>query len=155
MFMDNKLLVLMAAKACDEKKARDIRLININKVSFISEWVLIAEGLSDVQVRSITNSVEGELRNKANIEPIRKEIGQDKLLIVDGGIRRGTDILKCLALGANAIQIGRPVIWGLSYDGQKGVELVIDILLAELLEAMTLTGCRNLTEITRDLVREV
>ncbi len=44
---------------------------------------------------------------------------------------------------------------GLSYDGQKGVELVIDILLAELLEAMTLTGCRNLTEITRDLVREV
>ena len=89
------------------------------------------------------------------IEPIRKEIGQDKLLIVDGGIRRGTDILKCLALGANAIQIGRPVIWGLSYDGQKGVELVIDILLTELLEAMTLTGCRNLTEITRDLVREV
>ena len=62
MFMDNKLLVLMAAKACDEKKAKDIKLIKIDKVSFISEWILIAEGLSDVQVRSITNSVEGELR---------------------------------------------------------------------------------------------
>ena len=57
MFMDNKSLVLMAARACDEKKAKDIKLIKIDKVSFISEWILIAEGLSDVQVRSITNSV--------------------------------------------------------------------------------------------------
>ena len=54
--MDNKNLVLMAAKACDDKKAKDIKLIKIDKVSFISEWILIAEGLSDVQVRSITNS---------------------------------------------------------------------------------------------------
>ena len=46
----------MAAKACDDKKAKDIKLIKIDKVSFISEWILIAEGLSDVQVRSITNS---------------------------------------------------------------------------------------------------
>ena len=84
--MDNKLLVLMAARACDEKKAKDIRLINIDKVSFISEWVLIAEGLSDVQVRSITNSVEGELREKANIEPIRKEgINEAKWALLDYG----------------------------------------------------------------------
>ena len=65
--MDNKSLILMAAKACDEKKAKDIKLIKIDKVSFISEWILIAEGLSDVQVRSITNSVEGELRAKAKV----------------------------------------------------------------------------------------
>ena len=58
MYMDNKSLILMAAKACDEKKAKDIKLIKIDKVSFISEWILIAEGLSDVQVRSISNSVE-------------------------------------------------------------------------------------------------
>ena len=50
--MDNKKIVLIAAKACDNKKAKDIRLININKVSYISDWILIAEGLSDVQVRS-------------------------------------------------------------------------------------------------------
>ena len=87
------------------------------------------------------------------IEPIRKEIGNDQLIIVDGGIRRGTDILKCLALGANAIQIGRPILWGLNYDGQKGVELVIDLLLKEFKEAMILTGCRNIKEITRDLVQ--
>jgi len=86
MFMDNKSLVLMAAKACDDKKAKDIKLIKIDKVSFISEWILIAEGLSDVQVRSITNSVEGELREKAKVEPIRKEgVNEAKWALLDYG----------------------------------------------------------------------
>ena len=86
MYMDNKKLVLMAARACDEKKAKDIKLININKVSFISEWILIAEGLSDVQVKAITNSVEGELREKANLEPIRKEgLNEAKWALLDYG----------------------------------------------------------------------
>ena len=84
--MDNKSLVLIAAKACDEKKAKEIKLINIDKVSYISEWILIAEGLSDVQVRSITNSVEVELREKAHIEPIRKEgINEAKWALLDYG----------------------------------------------------------------------
>ena len=85
-FMDNKLLVIMAAKACDDKKAKEIKLINIDKVSYISEWILIAEGLSDIQVRSITNSVELELREKANIEPIRKEgVNEGKWALLDYG----------------------------------------------------------------------
>ena len=84
--MDSKFLVLMAARACDEKKAKEIRLININKVSYISEWILIAEGLSDVQVRSITNSVEVELKENANIEPIRKEgVNEAKWALLDYG----------------------------------------------------------------------
>ena len=84
--MDNKSLVLMAARACDEKKAKEIKLININNVSYISEWILIAEGLSDVQVRSITNSVEIELKEKANIEPIRKEgVNEAKWALLDYG----------------------------------------------------------------------
>ena len=84
--MDNKLLVLIAAKACDEKKAQDIKMIKIEKVSYISEWILIAQGLSDVQVRSITNSVEVELRDKANIEPIRKEgVNEPKWALLDYG----------------------------------------------------------------------
>ena len=66
------------------------------------------------------------------IEPIRKQIGNEPLLIVDGGIRRGTDILKCIALGANAVQIGRPLLWGLNHSGQSGVELVLDIINKEL-----------------------
>ena len=86
MSMDNKSLVLMAAKACDEKKAIDIKLIKIDKVSFISEWILIAEGLSDVQVLSITNSVEGAFRDKAKIEPIRKErVNEAKWALLDYG----------------------------------------------------------------------
>ena len=86
MSMDNKSLVIMAAKACDEKKAIDIKLIKIDKVSFIREWILIAEGLSDVQVRSITKSVEGELREKAKIEPIRKEgVNEAKWALLDYG----------------------------------------------------------------------
>ena len=84
--MDNKLLVLMAAQACDIKKAKEIKLIKIDKVSYISEWILIAEGLSDVQVRSITNSVEIELREKAKIEPIRKEgVSEAKWALLDYG----------------------------------------------------------------------
>ena len=86
------------------------------------------------------------------IEPIRTAVGPDALLLVDGGIRRGTDVLKCLALGANAVQIGRPLLWGLKHDGQKGVELVLDILKKEFIESMILSGCKNLQEITRDLV---
>ena len=84
--MDNKTLVLMAAKACDIKKAQEIKLIKIDKVSYISEWILIAEGLSDVQVRSISNSVEIELREKAKIEPIRKEgVSEAKWALLDYG----------------------------------------------------------------------
>tara|TARA_A100000164_G_C21655791_1_gene652518 strand:+ start:157 stop:501 length:345 start_codon:yes stop_codon:yes gene_type:complete len=84
--MDNKRLVIMAARACDEKKAKDIKLINIDKVSYLSEWILIAEGMSDVQVRSITKSVEAELRDKGNIEPIRKEgINEAKWALLDYG----------------------------------------------------------------------
>ena len=84
--MDNKQLVLIAARACDEKKAKNIKLIKIKKVSFISEWILIAEGLSDVQVRSITNSVEVALREKAEVEPIRKEgVNEAKWALLDYG----------------------------------------------------------------------
>ena len=84
--MDNKEIALIAAQACDNKKAKDIRLININKVSFISDWILIAEGLSDVQVRSITNSVELELRQVAQLDPLRKEgINEAKWSLLDYG----------------------------------------------------------------------
>jgi 4-hydroxymandelate oxidase len=71
---------------------------------------------------------------------------------VDGGIRRGTDILKALALGARAVLIGRPVIWGLSVHGADGVRDVLEHLRVELVRAMQLTGTASLKEATRDLV---
>jgi 4-hydroxymandelate oxidase len=71
---------------------------------------------------------------------------------VDGGIRRGTDILKALALGARAVLIGRPIIWGLTVDGAAGVTAVLNHLRTELVRAMQLTGTANLKEATADLL---
>ena len=71
---------------------------------------------------------------------------------VDGGIRRGTDIVKALALGARAVLIGRPVIWGLSVHGADGVAAVIEHLRVELVRAMQLSGTPKLSDITRDLL---
>ena len=71
---------------------------------------------------------------------------------VDGGIRRGTDILKALALGARAVLIGRPIIWALAVHGADGVKKVLEHLRNELLQAMQLTGTRSLDEATPDLL---
>ena len=73
-------------------------------------------------------------------------------LYVDGGIRRGTDIVKALALGARAVLVARPVIWGLALDGADGVRAVLDHLRAELVRSMALCGTARLDEITPDLV---
>jgi 4-hydroxymandelate oxidase len=70
---------------------------------------------------------------------------------VDGGIRRGTDVLKAVALGARAALIGRPVLWGLAVDGEAGVHSVLELLREELDLAMALAGARDISEITRDL----
>ncbi len=71
---------------------------------------------------------------------------------VDGGIRRGTDILKALALGAHAVLIGRPVIWGLTASGADGVAAVLNHFRDELIRAMQLSGCASLADIAPDLV---
>jgi 4-hydroxymandelate oxidase len=73
-------------------------------------------------------------------------------LYVDGGIRRGTDIVKALALGARAVLVARPVIWGLAIDGADGVRAVLDHLRAELVRSMALCGTARLDQITADLM---
>jgi len=77
--------------------------------------------------------------------------GQTEVYI-DGGIRRGTDILKALAFGARAAMIARPVLWGLAVAGREGVERVLDILKRELDTAMALCGCTSLADIEPDLI---
>lgn len=72
---------------------------------------------------------------------------------MDGGIRRGTDVLKALALGARAVLIGRPALWGLAVNGAPGVQHVLEILQAELELAMKLSGCPTLADVTRSLVK--
>lgn len=78
---------------------------------------------------------------------------QDKIeIILDGGIRKGTDVLKAIALGAKIVLIGRPVLWGLAYDGEKGVGSVLEILRSEVDLAMSLCGCESLNKITKELI---
>jgi isopentenyl diphosphate isomerase/L-lactate dehydrogenase-like FMN-dependent dehydrogenase len=71
---------------------------------------------------------------------------------VDGGVRRGTDVVKALALGARAVFIGRPAVWGLAWDGAEGVVSVLQMLRDEFENAMGLVGAPTVTELTRDLV---
>jgi isopentenyl diphosphate isomerase/L-lactate dehydrogenase-like FMN-dependent dehydrogenase len=73
-------------------------------------------------------------------------------VIVDGGFRRGTDIFKALALGASAIMIGRPYVWGLASFGQPGVEAVLDLLQRELRMVMRQAGTVHLSDINRSYV---
>jgi 4-hydroxymandelate oxidase len=73
-------------------------------------------------------------------------------LLLDGGVRRGTDVVKALALGARAVLIGRPYLWGLTVDGAAGVQRVIEILRAELETAMALCGVPSLSKIERGLL---
>ena len=73
-------------------------------------------------------------------------------VLVDGGIRRGTDVLKAMALGASAVLVGRPAVWGLANAGAAGVAHVLRLLRDELEVAMALTGCATLAEATPALL---
>jgi (S)-2-hydroxy-acid oxidase len=71
-------------------------------------------------------------------------------ILFDSGVTRGSDVFKAIALGADLCLIGRPTLWGLTYNGQGGVELVLKVLENELKLCMGLSGTRSLKEITRD-----
>jgi isopentenyl diphosphate isomerase/L-lactate dehydrogenase-like FMN-dependent dehydrogenase len=73
-------------------------------------------------------------------------------VLVDGGIRRGTDVVKAIAVGAKAVGVGRPIIWGLAIDGEQGVKRVLDILRKEFELAMQLCGYASVQEITPELI---
>ena len=86
--------------------------------------------------------------------PYVVEAARDRCEIyVDGGIRRGSDVLKAIALGARAVLVGRPILWGLSVAGERGATDVLEILRRELDEAMLLCGCTTLADIDGSLLR--
>jgi 4-hydroxymandelate oxidase len=84
--------------------------------------------------------------------PIVDAVGDRVEVLVDGGIRRGTDVLKALALGARAVLVGRPVLWGLTVDGAGGVQRVLEILLAEFDSALALAGVPRAAELDRSSI---
>lgn len=85
------------------------------------------------------------------VQALQNEAAGALPVIVDGGIRRGTDVLKAMALGASAVMIGRPIVWGLANAGAAGVAHVLRLLRDELEIAMALTGCATLADATSAL----
>uniref|UniRef100_A0A1L8E0X2 (S)-2-hydroxy-acid oxidase n=1 Tax=Nyssomyia neivai TaxID=330878 RepID=A0A1L8E0X2_9DIPT len=79
-------------------------------------------------------------------------VGERVTVMMDGGIREGTDVFKALALGAKLVFIGRPAIWALAVDGQKGVENTLKIIKTELELCMALAGCPTVSDITKKYV---
>ena len=86
------------------------------------------------------------------LEEVAAAVDARGVVMVDGGIRRGTDVIKAVALGADAVLIGRPVLWGLAAGGEDGVVRVLELLRTEIDLAMALCGAATVPEITRDLV---
>ncbi|XP_038009132.1 hydroxyacid oxidase 2 isoform X3 [Motacilla alba alba] len=95
---------------------------------------------------------EGPATIDALVEVVEAVRGRVEVY-VDGGIRKGSDVLKALALGAKCVFIGRPALWGLAYKGEKGLQDVLRILQDEFRLSMALAGCASVSEIGQHLVQ--
>lgn len=84
---------------------------------------------------------------------VAEAVGDDGEVYLDGGVRRGTDVLIALALGAKAVLVGRPVLWSLAVGGEAGVKRALSLLHDEIENAMSLCGVRSVDEITEDRIR--
>ena len=84
---------------------------------------------------------------------VRAAVGKDVPVLFDSGVRTGSDVVKALALGARAVLVARPVLWGLAVNGAAGVQHILEMLHSELLRAMALTGCPTLASINRSLLK--
>jgi 4-hydroxymandelate oxidase len=113
----------------------------------------IEHGLDGILVSNHGGRATETLRPTIEALPeVVEEVGNRIPVFVDGGIRRGTDVFKALALGAKAVGIGRPYLWGLGAFGQAGVDRVLEILQGELKLAMGNCGTQKVSEISRAYV---
>ncbi|MFJ4679518.1 alpha-hydroxy acid oxidase [Kitasatospora sp. NPDC088783] len=88
--------------------------------------------------------LDGAIPSIAQLPAVVEAVGGQCDVLLDSGVRTGTDVLRALALGAAAVLLGRPVLWGLAADGEKGVAEVLSVLSDELRESMLLAGCADL-----------
>jgi isopentenyl diphosphate isomerase/L-lactate dehydrogenase-like FMN-dependent dehydrogenase len=93
--------------------------------------------------------VDGAIAALDALPGVVEAAGDDLAVLFDSGVRSGADVVKALALGADAVLLGRPYIWGLALDGQGGVETVLRMLLAELDLTLALSGYASLAELDR------
>ena len=93
--------------------------------------------------------LDGAVASLEALPEVVEAVGERAEVYLDGGIRRGTDVVTALALGARAVLVGRPVIYGLAFGGAKGVQQVLEIIRDETENALALLGCRSPAEVTR------
>ena len=146
-----------APKAMAPKSLTDLKeLANVTRLPFILKGVLStqdAEKALEIGAGGIVVSNHGGAIIDYSAHPlevlpeIKQVIGNQMPIFADSGFRRGSDVMKALALGANAVLIGYPLVMGLAANGSQGVAEMITILTAELRRIMSVTGCTNLSEI--------
>ncbi len=97
--------------------------------------------------------IDGAIASLEALPPIVDAVGDDIAILLDSGIRSGADVFKAIALGADAVLLGRPYLWGLALDGQSGVETVLRGVLAELDLTMALSGAASVADLGPELLR--
>jgi isopentenyl diphosphate isomerase/L-lactate dehydrogenase-like FMN-dependent dehydrogenase len=97
--------------------------------------------------------LDGAIASLEALPEVVDAVGDRCEVFLDGGVRRGTDVLMALALGARAVLVGRPALYGLAFGGSKGVEQVLEILREETENALALLGCRSPAEVTGAHIR--
>jgi isopentenyl diphosphate isomerase/L-lactate dehydrogenase-like FMN-dependent dehydrogenase len=96
--------------------------------------------------------VDGSVAALDALVEVRGAVGPEPVVLVDSGVRTGADVVKAIALGANAVLLGRPYVYGLAVGGQEGVEAVITQLAAEVDLTMALAGARSVAELEPSIV---
>ncbi len=97
--------------------------------------------------------LDGAIASVEALPEVVAAVGDRAEVYLDGGVRRGTDVVMALALGARAVLVGRPAMFGLAFGGSKGVEQVLEILREETENALALLGCRSPAEVTAGHVK--
>ena len=96
------------------------------------------------------NNLDGTPAAIRMVKPVSDAVGDQIEVLLDGGVRRGSDVVKALALGARAVMIGRAYLWGLAANGQAGVENVLDILRSGVDSALLGLGLSSIHELSPD-----
>jgi L-lactate dehydrogenase (cytochrome) len=97
--------------------------------------------------------VDGAIASLDALAPIAEAVGDELTIVFDSGVRSGSDAIKALALGADAVCLGRPYVWGLALEGQQGVETVLEMVLAELDLTMALCGYTTPGQLSPDALQ--
>ena len=141
---------------------------NIEWIRSLTSLPIILKGIlhpDDIQI-AIDHKVQGVVLSNhggrqldtgitalESLSLIKENTKNEIDILIDGGIRKGIDILKALALGAKAVMVGRPIIWGLTVNGEEGVYQVLDILKKELCIGMALTGITSVMSLDKGIIK--